>query len=150
MNLTLRLDPALGERWLAPIRFQQVMWNLVGNAIKFTPAGGSVTVTGERKGDEVTLEVIDTGDGIRADVMPLIFKALRPGAAGDAPGDRRARPGALSISQHLRVQLHGGTLRAESDGPGKGSTFTVHLPLRPLGAERRAARGEAPVPQVSP
>ena len=137
VTVEVKAEPALGEVLIDSTRFEQVIWNLVGNAIKFTPSGGRVTVTAVREGEEVVLAVADTGDGISPDFMPSLFTRF-----GQAQrGSRRSTSGlglGLSIARHL-VELHGGTMAATSPGPGKGSTFTVRLPLRVLPALRTGA-----------
>lgn len=108
-------------------RLQQVVWNLLANAIKFTPAGGLVSVRLERAGDDVQIRVSDTGEGIPADFLPFIFDRFR-----QADGTSTRRHGGLglglAIVRHL-VELHGGTVHAESEGGGRGATFTIKLPL---------------------
>jgi CheY-like chemotaxis protein/anti-sigma regulatory factor (Ser/Thr protein kinase) len=106
---------------------QQVVWNLLANAIKFTPAGGSVEVQLARAGDNAELRVSDTGSGISADFLPYIFDRFR-----QADGSSTRRHGGLglglAIVRHL-VELHGGTVSVESAGAGRGATFTIQLPL---------------------
>lgn len=134
VSLRVDADAALGDVLVDPIRLEQVIWNVVGNAIKFTPRGGSVTVTAVREADAVVVKVVDTGDGISPEFMPRVFK--RFGQAEQ--GTRRSTSGlglGLSISRHL-VELHGGTLEAESLGLGKGSTFTARIPLKALPPEK--------------
>lgn len=109
-------------------RIQQVITNLVHNAIKFTPAGGTVTVTAAQSGDEVVITVTDTGVGIPADDLPRIFerfyKTDRARSAGGGTGL------GLSIARHI-VQAHGGRIWATST-EGQGSTFSFSLPLAPV------------------
>jgi signal transduction histidine kinase/CheY-like chemotaxis protein len=110
-----------------PDRLQQVVWNLLSNAIKFTPAGGTVTVRIEQGDSNVSVVVRDDGAGIAPDFLPHVFERFRQADASTT----RAHGGlglGLSIVRHL-VELHGGTVRADSEGPGRGSTFTVALPL---------------------
>ncbi len=107
-------------------RLQQVIWNLLTNAIKFTPKGGRVTLIVEAGRDTVSMCVSDTGIGIRPDFLPHVFETFRQAESAST----RAYGGlglGLSIVRHL-VQLHGGTVRAQSDGPGCGATFIVELP----------------------
>jgi signal transduction histidine kinase len=109
-----------------PRRLQQVIWNLLTNAVKFTPAGGRVYVNIEIDGSEVQLRVRDTGDGIRAEFIPRIFAPF----AQDRPPEGRA-PGVglgLAIVQEL-LKLHGGQIEAASPGEGRGATFTARLPM---------------------
>jgi PAS domain S-box-containing protein len=113
-----------------PDRLQQVIWNLLSNAIKFTPAGGRVSVTVERVGTSALISFTDTGQGIAPSLMPYVFDRFTQGDSSVT----RAHGGlglGLSIVRHL-VELHGGDVSARSDGPGKGSTFVVTLPLRSI------------------
>jgi signal transduction histidine kinase len=107
-------------------RLVQVVWNLLSNAVKFTPAHGHVDVRVGREDGGVVIVVGDDGEGIPADFLPLVFERFR-----QADGSRTRPHGGLglglSIVKHF-VELHGGTVRAESEGPGKGSRFTVWLP----------------------
>lgn len=112
-----------------PARLHQILTNLVTNAIKFTQAGGTVRVSVKRRDNEADIVVFDTGIGIRSDFLPHVFERFRQGSMGDSRTHAGLGLG-LSIVQHL-VQLHGGKVRAESDGPGKGATFTVTLPVKP-------------------
>lgn len=105
--------------------FQQVVWNLLANAVTFTPAGGRVAVRLERRGMEVVLTVSDTGQGIRADLLPHVIDRFRQ--ADTAAASPYGGLG-LAIVRHL-VELHGGTVTAASAGEGRGATFTVALPL---------------------
>ncbi|MBW4640002.1 MAG: PAS domain-containing protein [Gloeocapsa sp. UFS-A4-WI-NPMV-4B04] len=110
-----------------PDRLQQVIWNLLSNAIKFTPAGGRVTVKLERTGSLASFQVSDTGQGISADFLPHVFERFRQANSSSTRSQGGLGLG-LSIVYHL-VELHGGTIRAESLGEGQGATFTVQLPL---------------------
>lgn len=114
--------PILGD----PVRLQQVLWNIVSNAIKFTDEGGSVFVRVGRKGPCAMIEVRDTGRGIPPDLLPQLFQRFRQ---GDASSNRKAGIGlGLAISKYL-VEQHGGRISAASEGAGKGATFTIELPL---------------------
>jgi len=108
-------------------RLQQVVWNLLSNAIKFTPKGGRVQVWLRGTGADVELGLSDTGIGINPEFLPHVFDRLRQ---ADASSTRRhgGLGLGLAIVRHL-VELHGGTVSAESPGEGKGATFTVRLPL---------------------
>ena len=111
-----------------PARLQQVVAEVVGNAVKFTPAGGTVTVGLEGAEAHVELTVTDTGAGIAAADLPHVFDRFTRGKRA-AAGRRAAGLGlGLTLAKHL-VDLHHGTIRAESDGPGTGSTFVLRLPL---------------------
>jgi CheY-like chemotaxis protein len=106
---------------------QQVFWNLMTNAIKFTPKGGRIQVLLERVNSHLELSVIDTGEGIAPEFLPYVFDRFRQAEGGTTR--RHAGLGlGLAIVKQL-VELHGGTVRAKSGGPGAGSTFTVSLPL---------------------
>jgi signal transduction histidine kinase len=111
-----------------PDRLQQVVWNLMSNAIKFTPAGGRVSLSVRRDGLNALITVTDTGEGMPAALVPFIFDRFRQGRGPTARGQGGLGLG-LSIVRHI-VELHGGDVRASSDGPGKGSTFRVTLPVR--------------------
>jgi PAS domain S-box-containing protein len=110
-----------------PNRLQQVIWNLLSNAIKFTPDGGRVSVSVARVKDRVEISVADTGEGIGADFLPFVFDRFRQ---ADATTTRRhgGLGLGLSIVKQL-VELHGGKVRVESEGRGKGATFWVTLPV---------------------
>jgi two-component system CheB/CheR fusion protein len=110
-----------------PDRLQQVIWNLLSNAIKFTLVGGRVTLKLERTGSLAQIEVSDTGQGISADFLPHVFERFRQANSSSTRTQGGLGLG-LSIVYHL-VELHGGTIRAESLGEGQGTTFTVQLPL---------------------
>jgi hypothetical protein len=111
-----------------PDRIRQIVTNLVVNGIKFTPAGGRVTVSVNDLGDEAELVVEDTGEGISPEFLPHVFDRFRQASVGDSR--RHAGLGlGLSIVQHL-VQRHHGTVRAESAGVGQGAKFIVTLPKR--------------------
>jgi PAS domain S-box-containing protein len=119
-------------------RIEQIVTNLVGNAVKFTPPGGTISVKVERAGRDAVLTVKDTGAGISAEAISRIFDLF---VQGEGTLDRSQ--GGLGIGLTLArrlVELHGGTIRAESDGPGKGSTFTVCLPALDAPASRPSAR----------
>jgi PAS domain S-box-containing protein len=125
-------------------RLQQVIWNLLSNAIKFTPRGGRVALAVEREdAGRCRIAVTDTGKGITPAFLPHVFDPFRQ---ADASSTRRhgGLGLGLAIVRHL-VELHGGTIDAHSGGEGKGSTFTVHLPLVPAhaAARRGAAAGAA-------
>jgi CheY-like chemotaxis protein/two-component sensor histidine kinase len=110
-----------------PARLQQVIWNLLSNAVKFTQAGGHLQVALERAGTHVTITVRDDGCGIDAKFLPHVFERFRQADASAARQQGGLGLG-LSIARQL-VELHGGSIAAASDGDGKGSTFTVRLPL---------------------
>jgi signal transduction histidine kinase/ActR/RegA family two-component response regulator len=113
-----------------PIRLQQVVWNLLSNAIKFTPRGGRVQVRLERVNSHIEIAVSDTGSGISHDFLPHVFDRFRQ--ADQRTTRQHGGMGlGLSIVRHL-VELHGGTVKAESGGMDQGATFTVLLPVAPV------------------
>ena len=127
VSLVSRLEARPGVVDADPARLQQVVWNLLSNAVKFTPAGGRVEVRTEADADAVVLTVTDSGRGFDAAFAPHVFEPFRQADAST----RREHGGlglGLSIARHL-VELHGGTITAASDGPGRGATFTVTLPV---------------------
>jgi PAS domain S-box-containing protein len=128
LNVTDQLLLVDGDR----LRLQQIAWNILNNAVKFTPAGGSIVISLGNEDESGVVRVEDTGQGIEPDFLPHVFEMFR-----QADGSNRRRHGGLGIGLALvrqLVQLHGGTISAESDGPNKGSSFTVRLPLLPEAA----------------
>jgi len=119
-------DPDAGEISCAPDRLRQVIWNLAMNAIKFTPAGGRVEVAVRQVDGDVRIVVADNGVGISAGLLPYIFEPFRQ----EDSSTTRAHGGlglGLALVKHI-VELHGGSVYAESPGKGEGATFTVSLP----------------------
>lgn len=112
-----------------PERLQQVVWNLLTNAVKFTPKGGRVEVRLEKVGASAQITVGDTGRGIGSDLLPHVFEPFRQGESAGA-GRHGGLGLGLSIVRQL-VEAHGGTVEAESPGEGRGATFRVRLPLAP-------------------
>ena len=133
------LDPATGTVLGAPARLQQVVWNLLMNAVKFTPREGRIEVRLRRAGANVEIIVSDTGEGIQPDVLPHIFERFRQGDSSTTRTHGGLGIG-LSLVRHL-LDLHGGTVHAESGGPGLGSTFTVTLPAAPAAANESGRSG---------
>jgi signal transduction histidine kinase/ActR/RegA family two-component response regulator len=122
-------------------RLQQAVWNLLANAIKFTPGAGRVTVARRRRGGDVDVDVTDTGEGIDAAVLPFVFDRFRQGDSGTT----RAHMGlglGLAIVRHI-VELHGGRVSVASEGRGKGSTFRMSLPV--LSSEQPAIARPEPL-----
>jgi PAS domain S-box-containing protein len=113
-----------------PDRLQQVVWNLVVNAIKFTPAGGRVALGIARVGPSAVITVSDSGEGIAPELLPLIFDRFMQGDASVTRPHGGLGLG-LSIVRHI-VELHGGRVQAQSDGRGCGASFSVHLPVRAI------------------
>jgi signal transduction histidine kinase/ActR/RegA family two-component response regulator len=145
-RVTLVLSPVFSAGIVNgdPERLQQVIWNLVANAIKFTPEGGRVDVHVEHDGAHVEVTVVDTGEGMSPEFLPHVFERFRQ--ADGATTRRHTGLGiGLAIVRQL-VELHGGTVHADSPGIGRGSTFTVRLPMAvaegpiepPLLEERRS------------
>src|SRR5207244_2006208 len=110
-----------------PGRLQQVFWNLLVNAVKFTPEGGRVEVRVERGEGEWRVQVKDTGQGISASALPHLFDRFWR-ADGSSTREHGGLGLGLAIVRHL-LELHGGSVEAESAGLGKGATFTVRLPM---------------------
>ena len=130
-----------------PTRMEQILTNLLANAVKYTPPGGEITVSVRRDGDHAVLTVLDTGVGIRPELLPRVFdlfvqsdRSLERSGGGLGIG--------LSLVRQL-VELHGGTVDAASAGPGRGSTFTVRLPVlaAPAGADDDARPAVAGPPR---
>uniref|UniRef100_A0A7C3KDA8 Response regulator n=1 Tax=Oscillatoriales cyanobacterium SpSt-418 TaxID=2282169 RepID=A0A7C3KDA8_9CYAN len=110
-------------------RLQQVLWNLLTNAIKFTPTGGRIEITVASVQDYAEIRVSDTGQGIPADLLPYIFDRFWQGDSSTTKRKHGLGLG-LSIVRHI-IELHGGTVQAESLGEGQGTTILVRLPLQP-------------------
>jgi PAS domain S-box-containing protein len=127
-------------------RLQQVAWNLLSNAIKFTPRGGRIDVRLKSAGDHVTLEVRDTGSGIRADFLPYLFERFRQADSSTTRTHGGLGLG-LSIVRNL-VELHGGEVRAESEGEGRGATFFVELPCN--STAKPTSRNAPKLPSTQP
>jgi len=106
-------------------RLQQIIWNLISNAIKFTPSNGNITLCTSSNGETVTLAITDSGEGISSDLLPHVFERFRQGANSRQHGGLGL---GLAIVHHL-VELHGGTITATSEGAGKGACFTLQFPL---------------------
>ncbi|HEX8335359.1 MAG TPA: ATP-binding protein [Pyrinomonadaceae bacterium] len=137
VSLSTSLDPYAGPVNGDADRLQQVVWNLLTNAIKFTPEGGQILVKSEVVETRVEVTVRDTGMGISPEFLPHIFDRFRQAN----PGTNRIHGGmglGLSIVRQL-VELHGGTIRAESGGEGQGATFIVSLPFVAVEEEMRLA-----------
>jgi len=146
---SIRIAPLLGMDAAVltgdPVRLQQVVWNLLSNAVKFTPRGGRVEVVLQRVDSAAEIRVTDSGRGIKPAFLPYIFDPFRQ----EDPTSTRARGGlglGLAIARRL-VELHGGQIAVRSEGEGRGSTFTVTLPLGAMSAtveETMAADGARP------
>ncbi|MDB5212433.1 MAG: hypothetical protein JWO86_360 [Myxococcaceae bacterium] len=128
-------------------RLQQVLWNLLTNAVKFTPRGGRVHVTLRREESAIEIDVADTGAGISAEFLPRVFERFSQGEATHATRTGGLGLG-LAIVKHL-VELHGGTVEVHSEGPGKGSTFVVRLPVAPVRSTRSERNPNAGSPAAA-
>jgi CheY-like chemotaxis protein/two-component sensor histidine kinase len=148
LAVDVRLDRAADLVFGDPVRLQQIMVNLLGNAVKFTPDGGRITLRLERVEASARIVVTDTGCGIDPDALPHIFERFRQEDSTIARGHTGLGLG-LAIVRHL-VELHGGTITARSDGRGRGATFTVDLPILAvkLPAVDAAGAPEAPTLEV--
>ncbi|MEG4007600.1 PAS domain S-box protein [Microcoleus sp. Pol11C1] len=147
ITVSLELDPAVGLMWGDAQRLQQVVWNLLINAVKFTPSGGNVelrlsavAVSDSSSPNYVQITVSDTGKGIPADFLPYVFDRFRQADASKTKAEGGLGLG-LAIVEHL-VQLHGGTVTAESPGKDQGATFTVTLPFKQPRSKQPQLRGE--------
>jgi PAS domain S-box-containing protein len=143
LQLQMDLDPGGSAVRGDAGRLQQVVWNLLSNAAKFTPQGGQISVQLMRVGEYAELRVSDTGHGIHPAFLPYVFDRFRQADSSS----QRVHGGlglGLAIVRHL-VELHGGAVSAASPGEGKGATFTVRLPLSPLA--QRASHEVAAVEQ---
>ena len=124
------LDPHAGPVSGDPTRLQQIVWNLLSNALKFTPKGGAVDVLVERVDSHLEITVRDTGIGISPEFLPAVFERFRQADSSTTRFHGGLGLG-LSIVKNL-VELHGGTIRVESAGLNQGATFIVSLPLAPI------------------
>jgi PAS domain S-box-containing protein len=127
IRLEQMLDPQAGPIVGDPNRLQQIVWNLLSNAVKFTPRGGKVQVVLQRVNSQIEISVADTGQGIEQEFLPFVFDRFRQADATTTRWHGGLGIG-LSIVKQL-VELHGGTVRVESAGKGRGTTFSVALPL---------------------
>ncbi len=144
IELNAAVDRAAGLVLADPGRLQQIVWNLVGNAIKFTPKHGCVNVHSLRAEAQVQIVISDTGPGIKRDFLPHLFDKF----SQEDGSSRRSYGGlglGLAITKQL-VELQGGEIRAESAGEGRGATFTVTLPLA-RDTTRRISKPVSPIPE---
>ena len=127
IRLDVKIDPSAEHLRADPARLQQVIWNLLSNSLKFTPAGGEVSVSVKRTASTAEISVRDTGEGINPEFLPYAFDRFQQ--ADSSVTRKHGGLGlGLSITRHL-VEMHGGSIEARSDGKGRGATFTVRLPI---------------------
>jgi signal transduction histidine kinase/ActR/RegA family two-component response regulator len=146
IRLHTSIDPGAGFVTGDPARLQQVVWNLLMNAVKFTPSGGEVRLRLERVNSSAQISVSDTGQGIAPAMLPHVFERFRQADSSST----RAHGGlglGLALVKHL-VQLHGGNVVAHSDGEGKGATFTVTLPMTPSALPAVSPHDQPSAPSV--
>ncbi|MCU0527336.1 MAG: response regulator [Elainella sp. Prado103] len=134
IQIQVNLEPSIGMVSGDPNRLQQVIWNLLSNAVKFTDAGGTVSIQLKAVASEAQIIVRDTGKGIHPDFLPHVFDYFRQEDGGTTRKFGGLGLG-LAIVRHL-VELHGGTVQAQSPGEGLGATFMVRLPLIPNALDR--------------
>ncbi|HVT45943.1 MAG TPA: PAS domain S-box protein [Thermoanaerobaculia bacterium] len=147
-EIVVDLDDDLGPARLDSTRLQQVVWNLLSNAVKFTPSGGRIELLGTIDGNLLRITVRDTGEGIDPEFLPYIFEPFRQ---AENPGTR-VHGGlglGLSIVRYI-AEAHGGSVRAESAGRGRGSTFEVSIPVDGAASAGKAAerRERASAPRL--
>jgi signal transduction histidine kinase len=130
INLTSRLEAARHHVLGDEIRLQQVFWNLIQNAIKFSPADGCVEVSSENRGEAVCVTVTDQGCGIEPEMIERIFNPFEQGGRKQRESLQGLGLG-LAIARRI-VAAHGGELSAASEGPGRGAQFTVTLKCSPV------------------
>ncbi len=148
IEIQTMLDPLTGAVSGDPDRLQQVIWNLLSNAIKFTPKDGKVQVTLERINSHVEITIADTGVGISPEFLPFVFDRFRQ-ADSTLTRSHGGLGLGLAIVRHL-VEMHGGTVSADSAGADQGATFTIKLPLRAvkeIEQQAESARGDLSDPQ---
>jgi len=149
VRLDLWLEPDVALIYGDVDRLRQVIWNLLSNAVKFTPRNGSVQVKLQRTESHVVIAVSDSGEGIKLDFLPHIFERFSQ-ADGSTTREHGGLGLGLAIVRHL-VELHGGTVRAESPGQGLGSTFIVSLPLiEASGTQVQATKFQDDEPAAAP
>ncbi|WP_052375684.1 hybrid sensor histidine kinase/response regulator [Chondromyces apiculatus] len=127
IELVTDVDPDVGHIIADPDRLQQVVWNLISNSVKFTPPGGKVSVSAHRKASQFEFSVCDNGKGIAPDFLPYVFEKFHQVEQGTRKTGGLGL--GLAIVRNI-VELHGGTVSAESEGLGKGACFTVRIPIR--------------------
>jgi CheY-like chemotaxis protein len=143
LNIVEKLDASIDPIFVDPARLQQVLWNVLSNAVKFTPAGGSITVEFGRFKNNVRFSITDSGEGIEANFLPHVFD--RFSQADTSTTRKHGGLGlGLSIVRHI-VELHGGKATVYSEGKDKGSTFILDFPvgaMRPIASAQEAKAHE--------
>jgi CheY-like chemotaxis protein/two-component sensor histidine kinase len=150
IQIQILFDPTIGQVLGDSARLQQVIWNLLTNAVKFTPQGGRVEIQLQQIGSQAQIQVRDTGKGISPDFLPHVFEYFRQADATTTRTFGGLGLG-LAIVRHL-VELHGGTVQVDSPGEGQGATFTVRLPLiKDKSSKQKAEGNSSPLtPEPSP
>lgn len=141
ISISVMLSPGLGSMVADPTRLHQVMWNILSNAVKFTPKGGEIRVSARRTSSHVQIEVADSGKGIDANFLPHVFEPFRQAESAST----RVYGGlglGLSIVRHI-AEAHGGSVTAESGGRGLGTTVTVTLPVASMTTGEADAEADA-------
>jgi signal transduction histidine kinase len=150
LTVDTEIEPAAGTINGDSERLQQVVWNLLSNAIRFTPAGGRIQVCYARAGEQVELVVHDSGQGIAPEALPRLFERYWQGSNSQRRSHGQGLGLGLAIA-HRIIELHGGHISARSDGEGYGSAFTVRLPVLSAEEEQRlteAAQSNTPDPDT--
>ena len=147
ITLEMSLGGEIGNIAIDATRFQQVVWNLLTNAVKFTPKGGTIVLSARRTASQLQVQVKDSGEGIDPQFLPHMFEPFRQ-AEGSTTRVHGGLGLGLSIVRYL-VEAHGGSVTAVSAGRGSGSTFTVTLPIRSV-VTKRVAEPEAEVSETDP
>jgi PAS domain S-box-containing protein len=148
----LQLAAASAEVWGDAVRLQQVFWNVLKNAVKFTPPGGCITIASQiAGGDRLLVQVRDTGIGMTAAELARVFDAFAQGDHAGSGGSHRFGGIGLGLSiSRMLVEHHSGSIRAESAGRNEGSTLIIELPLAPtVQSDSRPPIPEAPIAEVS-
>jgi signal transduction histidine kinase len=150
VQIQTMFDPTIGQVLGDSARLQQVIWNLLTNAVKFTPDRGRVEIQLQQIGSQALIQVRDTGKGISPDFLPYVFEYFRQADATTTRTFGGLGLG-LAIVRHL-VELHGGTVQVDSPGEGQGATFTVRLPLiKDKSSTQKAEGNSSPfTPESSP
>jgi PAS domain S-box-containing protein len=136
IQIETKIDRRASLAWGDAGRLQQIIWNLLSNAVKFTPRDGRITVRLERDASHTSIVISDTGQGIGPDFLPYVFDRFRQADSTTTRTHSGLGLG-LAIVRHL-IEMHGGHVRAESDGVGRGATFILELPIRAVGFEAEA------------